>query len=572
MKILILGSAFNGLCQRVQRELILMGHDVDQNYGMDETLLRSQLFNFAPQLIVCPFLTHRIPDDIWRDHPCLIVHPGIVGDRGPSSLDWAISQRKTSWGVTLLQADAEMDAGDIWGTENFILRQASKTSVYKREVSQAAVNLIKNAVRDCQRDSFRPLPLDYRRPEVKGTLQPMMRQVDRAIDWATETTASILDKINAADTTPGVLDEIFGVPAHIFGASLEPVLRGAPGEILALAHGAVCRATSDGAIWIRQAKTKFCEAIPPIKLPAATLAQQRLAPAEFQRLSECGNTTAFNDIEVHYLDNAAYIYFDFYNGAASTDQCIRLKEAIITAKKSSASTLVLMGGENFFCNGIHLNTIEAAADPAHESWLNINAIDDVILEIINSPNQITLAALRNNAGAGGAILALACDTVIGRDGIVLNPHYNNMGLYGSEYWTYLLPKRVGAERAQAITTACQPMLGSEALDMRFVDELFHENWDQFHLELEHYVREMSNPENRTLLLANKRLQRQQDEATKPLELYRRAELEQLQQTFEDPQSYYHRARHNFVYKIAPQIPCWSNATHENLERTMGETA
>ena len=29
---------------------------------------------------------------------------------------------------------------------------------------------------------------------------------------------------------------------------------------------------------------------------------------------------------------------------------------------------------------------------------------------------------------------------------MLNPYYRHMGgLYGSEYWTYLLPRRVGAE-------------------------------------------------------------------------------------------------------------------------------
>ena len=32
-----------------------------------------------------------------------------------------------------------------------------------------------------------------------------------------------------------------------------------------------------------------------------------------------------------------------------------------------------------------------------------------------------------------------------REDIVLNPYYQHMGgLYGSEYWTYLLPRRVGA--------------------------------------------------------------------------------------------------------------------------------
>jgi hypothetical protein len=33
-------------------------------------------------VILCPFLTQKIPEDIWQQTLCLIVHPGIEGDRG----------------------------------------------------------------------------------------------------------------------------------------------------------------------------------------------------------------------------------------------------------------------------------------------------------------------------------------------------------------------------------------------------------------------------------------------------------------------------------------------------------
>ena len=32
----------------------------------------------------------------------VIIHPGIVGDRGASALDWAITQQVSRWGVTAL--------------------------------------------------------------------------------------------------------------------------------------------------------------------------------------------------------------------------------------------------------------------------------------------------------------------------------------------------------------------------------------------------------------------------------------------------------------------------------------
>jgi putative two-component system hydrogenase maturation factor HypX/HoxX len=64
-------------------------------------------------IVLAPFLTKSVPDDVYSNPsvPCIIVHPGIEGDRGRHSLDWALKQQQSEWGVTLLQAAEEMDAG-----------------------------------------------------------------------------------------------------------------------------------------------------------------------------------------------------------------------------------------------------------------------------------------------------------------------------------------------------------------------------------------------------------------------------------------------------------------------------
>jgi hypothetical protein len=54
------------------------------------------------------------------------------------------------------------------------------------------------------------------------------------------------------------------------------------------------------------------------------------------------------------------------------------------AHEASTRVIELRGGTDFFSNGIHLNVIEAATDPALESWRSINAIDDLVLEILNT--------------------------------------------------------------------------------------------------------------------------------------------------------------------------------------------
>jgi putative two-component system hydrogenase maturation factor HypX/HoxX len=93
---------------------------------------------FSPDLIMAPFLKRAIPESIWSRHLCLVVHPGIAGDRGPSALDWAIQRGRREWGVTVLQAEAEMDAGPVWAAATFPLRSAKKSSIYRNEVTEAS--------------------------------------------------------------------------------------------------------------------------------------------------------------------------------------------------------------------------------------------------------------------------------------------------------------------------------------------------------------------------------------------------------------------------------------------------
>lgn len=448
-----------------------------------------------------------------------------------------------------------MDAGDIWGTRVFPMRNASKLSIYKREVSTAAVELVLQAVLDAQSMEFRPRPLDYSKPGVQGELLPLMRQNDRRISWQEDTTREIVAKLNAADTSPGVADSAVGVDGerfsvHLYGAVAEPALRGRPGDLIAMHNEAACYATKDAAVWIRQIKCKDHPALPPIKLPAARVLSTLVQPGALDGLPRLTQGQVVDDIRVEYQGEVAYLYFDFYNGAASTEQCLALRERLVTLKNSEVKAIVLMGGEDFWSNGIHLNCIEAAANPADESWRNINAIDDLVREIIDCPRPLTFAALRNNAGAGGAIMALACDKVVIREGVVLNPHYGNMGLSGSEYWTYLLPKRVGMDRASRITRECEPMLAAEALSIGYVDEQFAEDWADYHQSLRNYVSDICRLEL-DALLEQKIQTRAEDESQRPLEEYRAAELKEMRKCFYNPDSEYHRARRDFVFKGKP---------------------
>ena len=422
MRILLIASAYNSMTQRIHAELADREHDVSVELALGDEVMRDAVRRFDPDLVIAPMLTTAIPADIWSAVPCLIVHPGPRGDRGPSSLDWAIMAGAARWGVTVLQANAEMDAGDIWASVEFAMPGCSKSSAYRTEVADAAAHAVLVAVARFAGGRYRPEPLDYTRPDVTGRSRPPCRQADRRIDWPADPTDVVLAKLRAADSSPGVLDEIGGTQYYLIGGHPEDQLSGRPGTILARRDGAICRATSDGAVWIPQLRRRTSDPAPggPVtfKLPAA----------------------------------------------------LALRESL-----------------------------------------------DGVPEIP----------------------------------AVLNPHYRLMGLHGSEYWTYTLPRRVGADEAARLTQACLPVTPVSALRSGLVDRVIAEDAAGFRAQVAALAQQLARSPDYPALLSAKARRLAAAERQCPLDAYRAAELAIMNRNFSDPREPYARLRRAFVYKEKP---------------------
>jgi putative two-component system hydrogenase maturation factor HypX/HoxX len=162
---------------------------------------------------------------------------------------------------------------------------------------------------------------------------------------------------------------------------------------------------------------------------------------------------------------------------------------------------------------------------------------------------LTVSAIRGNVGSGGCFLALASDWVLARDGVVLNPHYKNMGnLYGSEYWTYVLPRRMGKD-GQKIMARRLPVDAREARELGFLDDVLPAEHAEFANVLRDRVKSFVSSANFEEFLAQKKSRRAVDEARKPLDVYEAEELKHMHRNFYGFDPSYHVARYNFVFKI-----------------------
>ncbi|BEI86677.1 hypothetical protein CcaverHIS002_0700230 [Cutaneotrichosporon cavernicola] len=256
-RILLLVSAANSLTQRVQTYLSDIGCErVSTELALTDQGMISAVLAHSPHVVVCPFLTKKVPDVIWDNVLTLIVHPGPPGDAGPAAIDWAImgdrgfnpdsaaelpnlveptdrakplpERQRTHWGITVLQADDTMDGGPVWAFDQFPLpdvARATKSSIYQGPVTAAtlrAVNValsrISTAYSNLADPSHRATRVAVKvdpkwavecvssgKPFLGGPLneRPQIRPGQRRPDLTLHNAADVARIINCGDSQPG---------------------------------------------------------------------------------------------------------------------------------------------------------------------------------------------------------------------------------------------------------------------------------------------------------------------------------------------------------------------------------
>jgi putative two-component system hydrogenase maturation factor HypX/HoxX len=572
MRILLLTHSFNSLTQRLFNLLRQQGHQVSVELDIADGVTEEAVTLFKPDVVLAPFLKRRIAEAVWKHTVCLVVHPGVPGDRGPSALDWMMMRGDKHWGVTVLQAVEDMDAVEVWAWQPFAVRpHATKSSIYRREVTDAAVHAVLRALERFTPGSLQPNTTGFLgiANTATGTWNPSMPQAMRCIDWTADSTHTVLQKIAAADGSPGVLDTLFDQHCRLFDAHpasaalVAQFANAAPGTLLAQRGPAFLRRTVDGAVWISHVQLESTQNQQSTKKGTLKLAATRAFTVQAAHLVEAPVELMHGDDEWDELryrefgpDGArvGWLDFEFHNGAMSERQCVRLRDALRWVRTRSMQVLVLAGGQDFFSNGIHLHDIEAAQrvegdSAADASWRNINAMNDATLEVLTLTDRLTVAALHGNAGAGGCFLALSADLVWAHEGVVLNPHYKNMGnLYGSEYWTYSLPRRVGEAASRALMQERLPLSASAAVIAGLMDDCFAPDSAEFGSQVLARSLALANNPSLGQQLQAKQARREHDEMHKPLASYRDEELARMKRNFYGFDPSYHVARHHFVYR------------------------
>jgi putative two-component system protein, hydrogenase maturation factor HypX/HoxX len=135
---------------------------------------------------------------------------------------------------------------------------------------------------------------------------------------------------------------------------------------------------------------------------------------------------------------------------------------------------------------------------------------------------------------------------------VLNPHYRLMGLYGSEYWTCTLPRRVGPALAERLMREALPVSAASALSLGLADRVIDCGPGDFARETAALAARLAALPATASRIAAKKAELERREATTPLAAFRERELARMRRTFDDPDAPYHALRRAFVHKRRPR--------------------
>jgi putative two-component system hydrogenase maturation factor HypX/HoxX len=551
VRVLLLVSAFNGLSQRAWCALRDAGHQVGVLLATGEQDVIDGVQAAQPDLVLCPYLTERVPAQVWQHVRTVVIRPAPVGDLGPSPLDWAITGAATEWGVTALEAVEELGSGPVWATRTFGMPAAPprKSALYNGPVADAAMECILEVVQKAADPSFTPVPAAEPGISADGAgRRPAMSQADRSFDWS-QGTEHILRLIRASDGSPGVRTEVAGLGVFAYDAHPGRSRGARPGALISRRQGAVLVGTGDASVWLGHLRDAEPGAV-SIKLPATTLLGRRLRGVPNSPLPPGTEPEVPSYRQVRYRRTGAvgWLAFDFYNGAMSVGHCRRLLAAVRHAVAQDTQVLVLRGGIDAFSTGLHLNVVQAATDPADAAWANIRALNELSREIIACTRQVVVAAYAGSAAAGGAMLGLGADVVAARAGIVLNPYYD-LGVYGSDLHTWTLPRRVGAATAERLLTGKLPVSAEQAASLGLVDEVGPRHPDAYAGWLTELAERYAEPKGSHARRAAKARRLAAERV--PLEVYEARELAEVSRDLFEDRSGFAAARHDAVLGIRP---------------------
>jgi len=205
------------------------------------------LRSWAPDLIVVAAYGKILPAALLDlpPHGCINVHASLLPKhRGAAPIQWAILRGEERTGVTIMQMNERMDAGDILLQRDTLIDAAESYGELQVRLADLGAAALVAAIDRLHTGNLSAQP----QREAEVTLAPMIKKEDGRIDW-TQPATQIARAVRAFNPWPSAFSHLGGKLLKIHRAHVGATAAAAPGTVTATA-GAITVATGGGGLVI----------------------------------------------------------------------------------------------------------------------------------------------------------------------------------------------------------------------------------------------------------------------------------------------------------------------------------
>ena len=150
--------------------------------------------------------------------------------------------------------------------------------------------------------------------------------------------------------------------------------------------------------------------------------------------------------------------------AITTEMLDQLEQQLDEIEKDDSRAFILTGAGRGFCPGSDLK------EPPSDPKARIEDVHQLVQRLVAFP-KLSVAAINGLAMGGGLELALACNFRVAVKDAQLGLPEIKIGLMPAYGGTVLLPRLIGAGRAEAMMLSGEPVTAAEVLGMGLVNRV-----------------------------------------------------------------------------------------------------
>jgi len=228
----------------VKRVAAAAGVPVLQPEKLRSVEVLDALRRWAPDLIVVAAYGKILPTAVLDlpAHGCINVHASLLPKyRGAAPIQWAILRGEEVTGVTIMQMNERMDAGDILLQRETRIGGDETYGELQTQLADIGAHALMETIARLHAGTLRP----QTQREEEVVLAPMIEKEDGRIDW-TLSAAGIARRVRAFNPWPSAFTHLGGKLLKIHRAHVDNAVgQSAPGSVVHV-DGGIAVATGEG--------------------------------------------------------------------------------------------------------------------------------------------------------------------------------------------------------------------------------------------------------------------------------------------------------------------------------------